>query len=144
MNPTPYNNYPWREKKLNFKSRRQYNSNMIKAEQIVAGSLYFLLAQTLVWFMNNSQFAWDWWKDKPITTCLIYAFPASLFFWYGSKYSYAGLGDAWGSRLLGFGLSYLTFPVLTYIFLHESMFTPKTLSCVFLSVCIIMIQVFWR
>ena len=117
---------------------------MSRAEQIIWGSICLLLGQILVWFLNNSQFVWEWWRDKPVITSLIYAMPASIMFWYGSKYSYAGLGDAWGSRLLGFGLSYLTFPILTYIFLHESMFTPKTLSCVILSVCIVMIQVFWR
>tara|TARA_R110000824_G_C14960738_1_gene651962 strand:+ start:142 stop:495 length:354 start_codon:yes stop_codon:yes gene_type:complete len=117
---------------------------MTRAEQITIGSIFLLLGQVLVWFLNNSQFVWEWWKDKPLITCLIYAIPASILFWYGSKYSYAGLGEIWGSRLLGFGLSYLTFPILTYMFMHESMFTPKTLSCVFLSVGIVAIQVFWR
>jgi len=111
---------------------------------IVLGTFFLIAGQILVWFMNNSQFAWEWWKDKPIFTCLIYCFPASLLFWYGSKYSYAGLGEAWGSRLLGFGVSYLTFPILTYLILKESMFTPKTLACVFLSFCIIGIQIFWK
>jgi hypothetical protein len=46
--------------------------------------------------------------------------------------------------LLGFGVSYLTFPILTYLILKESMFTPKTMACVFLSFCIIGIQIFWK
>tara|TARA_R110000824_G_scaffold101711_3_gene241585 strand:+ start:1852 stop:2205 length:354 start_codon:yes stop_codon:yes gene_type:complete len=117
---------------------------MTRMEQIALGSIYLLIGQILVWFLNNSQFVWEWWKDKPLITSLIYAMPVSILFWYGAKYCYAGLGEAWGSRLLGFGLSYLTFPILTYVFLRESMFTPKTLSCVFLSVCIVGIQVFWR
>tara|TARA_R110000851_G_scaffold263079_2_gene415579 strand:+ start:3393 stop:3746 length:354 start_codon:yes stop_codon:yes gene_type:complete len=115
-----------------------------RTEQILTGSIFLLIGQVLVWFLNNSQFVWEWWKDKPVVTALIYAIPTGIVFWYGTKYSYAGLGEAWGSRLLAFGLSYLTFPILTYIYLHESMFTPKTLSCVFLSVCIVGIQIFWR
>jgi hypothetical protein len=111
---------------------------------VALGAAFFFVAQTLVWFMNNSQFAWEWWKDKPIITCLIYCFPASLFFWYGSKYSYAGLGEVWGSRLLGFGVSYLTFPLLTFFIMKESMFTPKTMTCVFLSFCIVAIQILWK
>ena len=114
-----------------------------KFYNIAIGAACFLLAQTLVWFSCNSQFAWEWWKDKPIITCLIYAFPSSLFFWYGSKYSYAGLGEAWGSRLLGFGISYLTFPILTYALLHESMFTPKTIICILLSFAIVLVQIFF-
>jgi hypothetical protein len=115
-----------------------------KLYNIAIGAGCFLLAQTLVWFANNSQFAWDWWKDKPIITCLIYSFPASLFFWYGSKYSYAALGEAWGSRLLAFGTSYLIFPILTYVILHESMFTPKTMICVILSIAIVLVQVCFK
>jgi predicted membrane protein len=132
------------KQKLDFNSCGEYNNDMTRVEQITLGSICLLLGQVLVWFLNNSQLVWVWWKDKPIITVLIYAMPASLLFWYGTKYSYAGLGEAWGSRLLGFGLSYLTFPILTYVFLHESILTPKTLSCVFLSVCIIMIQIFWK
>ena len=111
---------------------------------IALGTVFLIAGQILVWFMNNSQFACEWWKDKPIITSLIYCFPASLLFWYGSKYSYEGLGGAWGSRLLGYGLSYLTFPILTYVILKESMFTPKTMACIFLSFCIIGIQIFWK
>ena len=111
---------------------------------ITLGVIFLIVGQILVWFMNNSQFAWEWWKDKPVITSLIYCFPVSLLFWYGSKYSYEGLGGAWGSRLLGYGLSYLTFPILTYVILKESMFTPKTLTCVLLSLCIVGIQIFWK
>ena len=115
-----------------------------KMYNILLGSVFLLIGQVLVWFLNNSQFAWDWWKDKPVLTCLIYSFPASLFFWYGSKYSYAGLGDAWGSRLLGVGLSYITFPILTYVLLNESMLTPKTMICVILSIAIVLVQVYFK
>ena len=115
-----------------------------KLNNIVLGSLFLIAGQIIIWFANNSQFVWEWWKDKPIITCLIYSFPASLIFWYGSKYSYAGLGEAWGARLLGFGVSYLTFPLLTYLILKESMFTPKTLACLILASFIIAIQIFWK
>ena len=111
---------------------------------VFLGAGYFFVAQTLVWFMNNSQFAWEWWEDKPLLTCLIYSLPASMLFWYGTKYSYLGLDGAWGARLLGFGVSYVTFPLLTYIFLKESMFTPKTMICVFFSFCIIAVQIWWK
>ena len=117
---------------------------MTKTQSIALGSILYLFGHGLSWFLSNSQLVWDWWKDKPFITCMIYAIPASMLFWYGTKYSYAGLGEAWGARLLAFGLSYLTFPILTYVFLRESMFTPKTLSWIFLSFCIVGIQIFWR
>ena len=115
-----------------------------KLNNIVLGSLFLIGGQIIIWFANNSQFVWEWWKDKPIITALIYAMPAAILFWYGTKYTYIGAGGAWGSRLLGFGVSYITFPILTYIFLKESMFAPKTMICVFLSFCIVAIQVWWK
>ena len=88
---------------------------MSKTTLIILGSLLLLLGQVFAWFLNNSQFAWEWWKDKPFFTAALWAFPVSLAFWWGSKWSYEGLGTAWSSRLLAFGLSYISFPILTWI-----------------------------
>jgi hypothetical protein len=52
--------------------------------------------------------------------------------------------EAWAARMLGFGMSYLTFPFLTWWLLHESMFTTKTMLCIFLSIMIVGIQLFWK
>ena len=52
--------------------------------------------------------------------------------------------EAWAARMLGFGMSYLTFPFLTWWLLNESMFTTKTMLCVFLSIMIVGIQLFWK
>lgn len=117
---------------------------MSKVTLILLGSLLLLFGQICAWFLNNSQFAWDWWMDKPLLTALIWAYPASLAFWWGSKWSYEGLGTAWSSRLLGFGLSYISFPLLTWFFLGESAFTPKNLISSSLAFTLVAIQVFWR
>ena len=117
---------------------------MSKTTLILLGSLILLFGQICAWFLNNSQFVWRWWSDKPVLTCLIWAGPASLAFWWGSKWSYEGLGTAWSSRLLGFGLSYISFPLLTWIFLGESAFTPKNVVSSLLAFTLVSIQVFWR
>tara|TARA_R100001510_G_C7499700_1_gene103908 strand:+ start:202 stop:558 length:357 start_codon:yes stop_codon:yes gene_type:complete len=117
---------------------------MSKTTLILVGSLMLLLGQVFAWFLNNSQFAWDWWKDKPVLTAVIWAFPVSLAFWWGSKWSYEGLGTAWSSRLLAFGLSYISFPILTWIFLGESAFTPKNIVSSLLAFILVAIQVFWK
>ena len=114
------------------------------SKQLLLGVVYFFLGQVLVWFQSNSQLVWDWWKNKPVITALIYAMPISLLFWYGTKYVYAATSELWTARLLGFGISYLTFPILTYYFLNESMFTTKTLMCTALAIAIILIQLFWK
>ncbi len=105
----------------------------------------FILGQTLAWFQNNSQFVWEWWEDRPLLAVGLFSFPVGLCFWFGIKIAYEAMGGVvWGPRFLIFALSYLTFPLLTWHFLGESMLTPKTLVCVFLSFLIIAVQLFWR
>jgi len=104
----------------------------------------FAIAQTLVWFQLYSQYIWSWWEGKPLHAALLYGIPASLCFWYGTRLAIAATNAAWSARMLGFGMSYMTFPILTWWLLNETMFTTKTMVCVFLSLMIIMVQLFWR
>jgi hypothetical protein len=104
----------------------------------------FAAAQTFVWFQLYSQYIWGWWEGKAFIAAIIYGIPASMCFWHGTRLAMLATNEAWSSRLLGFGMSYLTFPLLTWWFLNETMFTHKTMLCVALSVCIVLIQVFWR
>ena len=104
----------------------------------------FVLGQALGWFQLNAQFVWDWWKDKPLAAALIFGVPASICFWYGTRIAVDASNEAWTSRMLGFGMSYVTFPLLTWWLLGESMFTTKTMICVFLSFMIVAVQLLWR
>lgn len=117
---------------------------MTQAATILIGSLAFLLAQIGAWFLNNSQFVWEWWKDKPLITILIWSLPSSYLFWWGTKLAYEGLGTAWSSRLLAFGLSYISFPYLTWIFMGESVFTSKNIISSLLAFILVGIQIFWK
>ncbi len=111
--------------------------------KVLAGACFFAILHVLVWFSTNTQFISDYWKDKSLYISLACSIPISLLAYYGTRYAYSGLGEsAWGSRFLAFGISYLVFPILTYAFLGESMFTMKTLLCVILSFAIISIQIF--
>ena len=111
---------------------------------LILGCALFVAGQTLVWFQLNSQFVWEWWDNKPIPAVLLFGIPASLCFWSGVKLVVGEMDELWGPRLLIFGMSYLTFPFLTWYFMNESMFVPKTLICVLLSFLIIAVQLFWR
>ncbi len=115
----------------------QSNTNLIYA------TLFFTGAHILSWFQINSQFVWEWWRDRPFLTCCIYSIPCSLMFLYAARYAYADAGEVWTGRFLAFAASYLVFPLLTWVFLRESMFTPKTLTCVGLSVIIMVVQFAW-
>ena len=112
--------------------------------KLLLACILFATGQMLVWFHVNSQFVWEWWQNKPLAALLMFSLPAGLCCWFGMRLAYGEMGEVWGPRFLVFALSYLTFPILTWYFLNESMFTPKTMTCVTLAFIIALIQFFWR
>lgn len=106
--------------------------------------LLAMTAQVFVWFQSNSQLFWDFWKDRYLLSALVYGIPSSILFWYTTTLAYKHFGNLWSVRFLMFGLSYVTFPIMTYTFAGESMLTPKTIVCTLLSFVIIAIQFYWK
>jgi len=116
----------------------------LPTSKIALACVLFAVGQTFGWFHLNSQFVWEWWKGRPFLALIAFSLPAGLCFWLGIRMAYAEMGEVWGPRFLIFALSYLTFPLLTWYFLHESMFTAKTMVCVGLAFVIALIQLLWR
>jgi len=112
--------------------------------KLLLACVLFTVGQTFGWFHLNSQFVWEWWKDRPFTALIVFSLPAGFCFWAGMRLAYAEMGEVWGPRFLIFCLSYVTFPFLTWYFLNESMFTSKTMICIVLAFAIALIQLFWR
>jgi hypothetical protein len=116
---------------------------MIFKSGVWFGALLFICAHIVSWFQLNIQFINDWWKGKALLSVIVFGIPCGLLFWYGWRMTTDSMGKSlWAARFLSFGLSYLTFPILTHYFMGESMFTSKTLICVFLSVMIIFVQIY--
>tara|TARA_B100000700_G_C14497662_1_gene602584 strand:+ start:128 stop:475 length:348 start_codon:yes stop_codon:yes gene_type:complete len=112
--------------------------------QLFFGSSLFIALHLLIWFSTNLQFVDGFNQKYTLPLALTLSIPATLCAYYGSKLTYGALEDSlWAVRFIGFGTSYLVFPLLTWILLGESMFTHKTLACIFLSIIIVYIQVFW-
>lgn len=106
--------------------------------------LLIMFSQTLTWFQSNSQFIWPSWEDKPLLSVLVFGVPSCYLFWYVAKYGMASLHSAWDLRFLIFGLSYVSFPILTSYFMHEELFSKKNIVSFILSMFLIMVQYFWR
>lgn len=106
--------------------------------------LLLLGGQTISWYGTYSQFIWDWARNNVLMLPLIFSIPTGYFFVFGMKFAVEEMGETWGPRLLGFGMSYFVFPFLTYYYFNESFLTPKTLICIALSFLIVGIQVFWK
>ena len=115
----------------------------MSANPLLSALGLFVITQTLVWFTVNLQFVNDYWKAKSFLITVILAVPTSACAYFASQQGYTALSEsAWGVRFLGFGTSYIVFPVLTYALLGESFFTAKVLICTLLSVCILLVQVY--
>jgi hypothetical protein len=117
---------------------------MFTLSNITIGILYFIVGNILAWFQFNSQFVWKWWENKPLFSNLIFAIPMGICFWHAIRHVVLATGELWASKLIGFGVSNFVFGIMTYIFLSESIFTFKTLSCLILAMVIIGIQVYWK
>jgi len=108
------------------------------------GIFLFAAAQVIIWFQLNSQFVWEWWKGKALLSVGLFAIPSSLLLYYATTVTVSETKELWAARLIAFGASYLTFPLMTWYFMNESMFTPKTLTCTALAFLIVGIQILWR
>ncbi len=108
------------------------------------GILFFLVGNVIAWFQFNAQFVWTIWEDRPLLINVLLAIPMGLCFWYAIKSIVLETDQLWTSKLVGFGVSNFVFAILTYVFMKESVCTPKTLTCLSLASVIIAIQMFWK
>ena len=100
----------------------------------------FVLANILVWYQLNSQLVWDWAKGtKSAWWMSLLGIPISLLFWYATKIGYIGFGSLWSVRFIGFACSMITFPIMTYFYLGETI-TLKTLITILLALIIMILQ----
>jgi len=102
--------------------------------------LIIILANIGTWF----QFQGHFWSDKLIwkSPYFIMSIGAVLspFFWYATKLSYEHFGQFWNIRLMGFGAGTIVFGLMTWTLMNEVP-TLKTIICIILALCIVLIQV---
>ena len=100
----------------------------------------FILNNILIWYQLNSQLVWDWAKGtKSMWIMSLLGIPISMMFWYATKIGYIGFGNLWAVRFMGFATSMLTFPIMTYLYLGETI-TLKTLISIILALIIMLLQ----
>ena len=107
---------------------------------IVLTIAIFVLNNILIWYQLNSQLVWDWAKGtKSMWVMALMGIPISLMFWYATKIGYIGFGNLWAVRFMGFATSMMTFPLMTWIYLGETI-TLKTLVTILLAFIIMLLQ----
>jgi len=115
----------------------------MNSKLLILGFGYFIVAQIIIWFQSHLQFISNWSKDNPILIALpgVLVSYFSIFATQHLAEVFGGL--VWPSRLIGFGVGIILFSLLTWILLGESL-TLKSIVCVILAFCILLIQMFWK
>tara|TARA_X000001382_G_scaffold122421_2_gene105385 strand:+ start:1356 stop:1706 length:351 start_codon:yes stop_codon:yes gene_type:complete len=111
---------------------------------IIIGVCLAICGHVLAWYTHNLQFVYPYWENRPILSNIIFGIPCGFVYWYASRYFMEATGELWTTRFISFSLSYLTFPLMTWYYLNESMFTAKTLLCTILAFMIIFVQFVYR
>jgi len=109
------------------------------------GCALLVFLHVLIWFSSNGQFMEgnEFFKKHSFLFAICASPIVAALGYYGSRFIHEAMTQSvWQIRFIGFGLSYLVFPVLTWHFLGESMFTLKTMLCISLSILIIFIQIY--
>lgn len=107
------------------------------------GLLYGIIAQILTFVQLQGQFKYEWIKNNPVYMAAI-GFPLSLLYISSVKHMVAHFdGNMWPSRLLGFATGVIVFTVMSWAWFKEPL-SLKTLICLGLAVCIMLIQLFWK
>ena len=107
------------------------------------GILFGIIAQIITFLQLQGQMKIEWFKNNTfLVACL--GIPVSLLFMASVKnFILAYDGAIWPARLIGFGIGVVVFTVMSHYMFKEPL-TPKTLICLGLGVCIILVQLFWK
>jgi hypothetical protein len=110
---------------------------------LLKGFIYGLLAQIFTFLQLQGQIKIEWFKNNIfLVACM--GIPISLLFMYSVRYFVEAYdGQIWPSRLIGFGIGVIVFTAMSHYMFKEPI-TPKTLACLGLGVCIILIQILWK
>ena len=110
---------------------------------IFKGFIFGLLAQILTFLQLQGQIKYEFLKNHLWFT-LAMGIPISLLFMLSVRNLVIAYdGEIWPSRLIGFGIGVVTFALMSY-FMFKEPITLKTLICLGLGVCIILVQIFWK
>ena len=107
---------------------------------IVISILAFIVGNILIWYQLNSQLVWDWARgSKSMWIMSLLGIPISLLMWLCTKWGYLGFGSLWAVRWMAFGSSMLVFPIMTWLYLGETI-TIKTGVSILLAIIIMLLQ----
>ena len=112
----------------------------MKSHYIILTILIFFINNIVIWYQLNGQLVWGFWKTwKGITLSLLMGIPITALFWYATKIGYQGFGNLWAVRFMGFATSMMTFPIMTWLYLGETI-SLKSMISLGLAIIIMLLQ----
>ena len=93
----------------------------------------------IIWYQLNGQLIWKWFKDNYLLMSLL-GIPISYGWMKFTEIGYEGFGELWPVRFIGFATGMLSFPIMTWLYLGETI-TLKTLISILLATVIMIVQV---
>ena len=107
------------------------------------GILWGTLAQVLIFIQIQGSLKFQFLQDHKFWVLMMGA-PVSWIFMESVKYLVGWAdGQLWPSRLIGFSIGIIVFSLMSHFLFGEGI-TLKTGVCLFLSACILGIQIFWK
>jgi hypothetical protein len=107
------------------------------------GIILMIVGQFLAFVQMQGHYKFPWLKNN-LWFGLLLGIPISAIFMYGihlliKQYD----GALWPSRIIGFSIGTMVYALMAHYWFNEQI-TTKTTICLFLSLLIILVQVFWK
>jgi hypothetical protein len=115
----------------------------MQMQRILYGVLFGVIAQVITFMQLQGQMKYAVLKNNTWFLVLMGMPISYLFLLSVRNFILAFNGEIWPSRLIGFGIGVIIFTIMSEILFKEIM-TLKTLTCLFLAIIIILIQIFWK
>jgi len=106
--------------------------------------LSLMTAQTLAWFQSNSGILSGWFEKNALYIAIVCGPLVALLFSISVKTLYKAGLDLYSIRFITFGMGYLVFMPLTWMFLGEHLFTVKNTISFVLCVLLLLTQFYFK
>lgn len=111
--------------------------------KIVIGMLLGFIGQIGSFMQLQGAIKYNWY-EKYLWVILAFSIPISWLYIKSVTYLVEGCGgQIWPSRLMGFSVGIMVFSVLSILLFKEPL-TIKTIICLSLSFCIVLVQLFMK
>ena len=103
------------------------------------GILLIFVCSILTWFGFNSQLI-ERVSKHGLLIAVTLSIPCTLSYFYAYKILYAEMNSVWSIKFISFSISMFVFATMTWYFLGETPFNPKTMACLTLALIVLIIQ----